>query len=200
YTVGLGLENAGITVDGKGRIEINKKTLQTVNANIYAIGDCVDMPQLAHAASAQGVAAAEAIMGMLARGETLGIVPRCVYTSPEIACVGFTERQAVDAGFEIEVGRFPVAANGRSMTAGERYGLAKVIAEKSTGKIIGVHLCCHSATEIISEPVNMISSGQVIEDAERVIHAHPTVSEILGEALLDACGSALNIPPRVPTK
>lgn len=188
----LGLEAAGVDTD-KRKIKVDK-SFRTTAENIYAIGDCIGGIMLAHVASAEGIAAAEYIMGEEPNID-FSIVPSCVYTVPELSGVGLTEKEAADKGIDYKTGKFPMMANGKALIEGETAGLVKVIADAQTGKIIGLHMCGPSATELISEGVMAMRLGASAEDIIGAIHAHPSVSESIQEAAHNIFGSALNMPP-----
>jgi dihydrolipoamide dehydrogenase len=193
-TGSIGLENIGLKTE-RGFIPVDKTTMRTAQKHIYAIGDCINTPQLAHAASAEGETAAAAIMGRDA-GIYLDVMPSCVYLSPELASVGITEDQALERGIEYSAGVFPMMANGRASTLDEKLGLAKIIAEKKSGKVLGVHLACPNATEIISQAALAIRLNATAGQLAATISAHPTVHEALREAALDLSGEAVHLPPR----
>jgi len=188
-TADLGLENAGIHTD-KGYIIVNKKTMQTNNEKIYAIGDIVPGLQLAHVASSEGIVCADSIMNH-PDNINLDVIPSVVYSDPEIASVGMTERKAKESGINYKVGLFPVLGNGRSLIEGTRNGFVKVINDEH-GRIIGVHMMCDFASEIISEAALMVGCCLNMKEIESVIHAHPTVYEALHEAIQDLNGEAIH--------
>jgi dihydrolipoamide dehydrogenase len=190
---GLGLEHAGVRFGKKG-IEVNEK-LETNVPGIYAIGDVTGQWLLAHFAMAQGEVAAENALGHEAYMDSR-IVPRCVYTLPEVAAVGLTEKQAKDAGYELKVGRFPFAANGKATILGERSGLVKIVAETKYDEILGVHIFGPHATDLIGEAVTVMSLEGTAPDMAQAIHPHPTLTEAMMEAAFDVDGRALHIPPR----
>ncbi len=188
-TAQLGLEQAGILHD-RGRITVNNR-METSVKGIYAVGDCVGKTMLAHTASAMGETAAENAMGKTAVYDQKSS-PSCVYISPEFAGVGLTEEEVKAAGIDYEAGRFPMAANGKSRIMGETEGWMKVLANKRTGKLLGVHMLCVRATDLIGEAALAIQMGATIRDIRRTIHAHPTVSEAFREAALAAGGQAIH--------
>jgi dihydrolipoamide dehydrogenase len=187
--VNIGLEDLGIKYDSKG-IKVDDH-MQTNVKDVYAIGD-VTGGGLAHVASEEGVIASENAMGEDVTID-LGVVPRCIYTIPEIAAVGLTENQAKERGYEISVGRFPFSANGRALTLGEAEGVVKVVAEKTTKEILGVHIFGPHASDIIPEAVLALKLKAKTEDLAKTIHPHPTLSETLKEAALDSQGRAIHI-------
>lgn len=179
---GLGLEEAGVRRDSAGRIEVDG-SFSTGIPGLYAIGDLIPGPMLAHKASEEGVAVAERIAGKpgLVRYDT---IPNVVYTSPELAQVGLTEEEAKAKGIAFRVGRFYYRANGRAKCMGEEEGLVKVIAEAETDRLLGVHILGARASELVAEAVALLEFGASAEDLARTAHAHPTLSEILKEAAL----------------
>ncbi len=188
----LGLEKAGIRVGHKG-IEVNEK-LETNIPNIYAVGDATGQILLAHFAMAQGVVAAENAMDRSSFLDRRAI-PRCIYTIPGVAAVGLTEKEAREAGYDLKIGRFPFAANGKATAWGERNGLIKVVAEKKFGEILGIHIFGAQATDLIGEAILAMRLGGTVQDIGHTIHPHPTFSEALMEAALDVDGEALHLPP-----
>jgi dihydrolipoamide dehydrogenase len=189
----LGLEEAGVKSNKKG-IEVNSR-METNVPGVYAIGDVTGQWLLAHFAFAQGEVAAENAMGHKAELNSR-VVPRCVYTLPEVASVGMTEKQAGEAGYELKVGRFPFAANGKATVLGERTGLVKIVAEAKYGEVLGVNILGPHATDLIGEAVLAMQLEGTAQDIARAIHPHPTLTEALQEAAFDVDGMALHIPPR----
>ena len=191
YTESLDLAAAGIAND-RGRITVNDK-MQTNVEGIYAIGDCLGKVMLAHVASAQGEVAAENIMG--ANKQFNGATsPSCVYTDPEFAGVGLTEEQAKEQNKDYEVGRFPLAANGKALIANGGQGIVKVIKGKEYNEILGVHILGPRATDLIAEAALMVGMEATAEDVIETIHAHPTLTEAVREAVLASEGIAIHIP------
>jgi dihydrolipoamide dehydrogenase len=189
-TRGLGLETLGVRTE-RGRILTNDR-METNVEGIYAIGDCVNSYMLAHVASREGEVAAENIVSGDAAAMDYGTVPGCVYTSPELASVGMTEREAEKKGHKIRVGRFPLATNGKSMITGDNSGMMKVVADEETKKILGVHMVGGPATEMISEAALALHFGATPEDLLETVHAHPTVYESLAEAAANVFGRAIH--------
>ena len=187
-TRGLGLEALGVKTD-LGRV-LTDDRMETNVEGIYAIGDCAGSYMLAHAAFREGETAAGNILGKPAKMD-YGAIPRCVYTSPELASVGMTELEAEKTGHRIRVGRFPLTANGKSIITGGG-GMVKVIADDETKKILGVHMAGGPATEMISEAVLALRLGAAPEDLAETIHAHPTVSESFAEAAANVFGRAIH--------
>lgn len=188
---GLGLDKAGIAVDG-GFIKVDKR-LETSVPGVFAVGDCSGRLMLAHAAMAMGEAAAENAMGGEA-GFNEDMSPACAYVGPEIAGVGYTEERAKELGIEYIVGRFPTSANGRSLVSGCTGGLIKVLAGPKFGEILGVHILAPSATELIEEAALAIRLEATLDELTDTIHCHPTVAEALREAALAAQKRAIHIP------
>jgi dihydrolipoamide dehydrogenase len=192
YTQGLGLEALGIRTE-RGRVLTNGR-METNVEGIYAIGDCGNSYMLAHVASREGEAAAENILGTPTAMD-YGAIPGCVYTSPELASVGMTEREAEKKGYKIRVGRFPLTSNGKSMITGDNSGMMKVIADEETKKILGVHMVGGPATEMISEAVLALHFKAEPEDLVETVHAHPTVYEALAESAANVFGRAIHGGP-----
>jgi len=183
YSDGLGLEELGVEKDKRGSVIINDH-FQTKYPNIYAIGDLVRGPMLAHKAEEEGVAVAEIMAGQAGHVNYL-TVPSVVYTWPELASVGYTEEQLKEKGIDYKVGTFPFTANGRAKAMASTEGLCKVLAEKSTDKVLGVHILGPRASDMIAEAVIAMEFSASSEDIARTFHAHPTLSEVLREAALN---------------
>jgi dihydrolipoamide dehydrogenase len=191
YANDLGLETLGVARGDRGKIVVNDH-LQTSVKGVYAIGDVTDIKQLAHFASAQGKAAAEIIAGHPAQTNWCA-VPAATFTSPEIASVGLTEREARAEGRTLKIGRFPFRAHGRNIADGETTGFVKLVADADTHQVLGAHIIGAKASEIIHECALAIAADLNIEDLAHAIHAHPTVTEALGEAAEDADGDAIHL-------
>lgn len=193
-TAGLGLDKAGIVVSKRGYI-VTDENFETSVPGVFAIGDCNGQIMLAHAATAQGVAAVE-----YALGETPNyhgdIVPSCVYTSPEASGVGLTEQAAEAGGIPYKAGIFSLAGNGKSLIEGDQTGFIKILTNPDSGKIIGVHMAGPHVTEMIGEAALAMHMGATARDIAATIHPHPTVNEAIGDAALDVYGAALNWPPK----
>ena len=181
-TEGLNLEAAGINKDQKGRISIDKKFKTNVD-NVYAIGDVVEGPMLAHKAEDEGMAVAEFISGKYGHVNH-DTIPGVVYTSPEVAVVGKTEEQLKQAGIEYNVGKFPFMANSRAKINNDADGFVKILADKATDKILGVHMIGPDVGTMIAEVVLAMEFGASAEDIARTCHAHPTLTEAVREAAL----------------
>jgi dihydrolipoamide dehydrogenase len=190
FTEGLGIAEAGIACDNKGRISVDKH-MQTSQPGIYAIGDVLGGHMLAHAAMAEGVGAAENAMG-LAREMDYSVVPRCVYAWPEIAAVGLTEAAAREKYGSVKVGRFPLFANSRAVIAGEAAGMVKIVAESKYNQVVGAGIAGPHATELIAEAALAIRLEATLDDLIATIHAHPTLSEAVYEAALNAEGIGIH--------
>ncbi len=191
YADGLGLETLGVQRGDRGKIAVNDR-LQTSVKGIYAIGDVTDIRQLAHFASAQGKAAVEQIAGHPAQTNWRA-VPAATFTSPEIASVGITEREARGEGRTLEIGRFPFRAHGRNIADQETAGFVKLIGDAGSGQVLGAHIIGAKASEIIHECSLAIAADLNLRDLAQAIHAHPTVSEAIGEAAEDAMGLAIHL-------
>lgn len=191
FTKGIGLETVGIQADNKGRVPVNSR-FQTSVPSVYAIGDCIHGPMLAHKAEDEGILCVEGICGGAVHLD-YNCVPSVIYTHPEVAWVGKTEEQLKEEGVEYKVGKFPLAANSRAKTNDDTDGFVKVLAEKSTDRLLGCHFVGSVAGELINEAVLAMEYGASCEDIARVCHAHPTVAEALREANLMAyCGKPIN--------
>ncbi len=187
----IGLDSAGVKTD-KGFIAVDEM-MRTSAAGVYAIGDCARPPLLAHKASHEGIVAAEAIAGKASHGVDYGNIPSVTYCHPEVASVGMTEAQAKEAGHDIEVGKFPFSANGRARTAGETDGFVKVIRDKRYSEVLGAHIVGPHASELIGEFVVGRHLETTVEEMDRAIHPHPTLSEAVAEAALAALGRVIHM-------
>jgi len=191
YTDKLGLEGVGIERDDRGRVPVNSR-FQTVLPNIYAIGDCIQGPMLAHKAEDEAIIACEGMVGGPVHID-YNCVPSVIYTHPEVAWVGKNEEDLKAEGVAYNVGKFPFAANSRAKCNNETDGLVKVLGDKTTDRLLGVHIMGPGAGEMINEAVLALEYGASCEDVARVCHAHPTCSEALREANLAAwAGKAIN--------
>lgn len=186
YTDGLGLEKAGVELDERGRVKTNDH-LQTNVANIYAIGDVVKGAMLAHKAEEEGVFVAETLAGQKPH-INYNLIPGVVYTWPEVAGVGKTEEQLKAEGVAYKVGNFPMRALGRSRASGDTDGFVKILADEKTDEILGFHMIGARAADIIAEGVVAMEFRASAEDLTRMSHAHPTYTEAVKEAALDATG------------
>ena len=190
-TRGLGLEGLGVAME-RGFVKVSP-TMETSVRGIYAIGDMAGNQLLAHKAMAEGVVAAEAIAGRAPRPVDYGNVPSCTYCRPQVASIGLSEARARAGGREITVGRFPFTANGKAVALGETEGFLKVVADKTTGEILGVHIVGPEATELIHEFAVGRTLEATLEELIHTIHAHPTLSEAALEATLAALGQAIHM-------
>lgn len=182
YTEGLGLKEAGVALDSRGRVEIDAHFATSVKG-IYAIGDVVAGPMLAHKAEDEGVAVAEILAGR-AGHVNYDVIPSVVYTTPEVSCVGKTEEELKQAGVGYTVGKFPFTANGRSKVNQTTEGFVKILADAKTDRVLGVHIIGREAGEMIHEAAVLMEFGGSAEDLARTCHAHPTRSEAIKEAAL----------------
>ena len=182
FTKNIGLEALNIATDKAGRIQVNEH-FQTAVPSIYAIGDAIDGPMLAHKAEEEGIACVENIAGF-AGHVNYDCIPGVIYTHPEVATVGQTEEQLKTAGVAYNKGVFPFSANSRARTTGDFEGMVKVLADKETDRILGMHIIGPNAGEMISEGVLAMEYGASSEDIARTCHAHPTLSEALKEACM----------------
>ncbi len=182
YTEGLGLKEAGVEMDERGRVKTDGH-LRTNVPGIYAIGDVVAGPMLAHKAEDEGIAVAEIIAGQ-AGHVNYDVIPGVVYTSPEVASVGKTEEELKKAGIEYKSGKFPFTANGRARAMLHTDGFVKILADKATDRVLGVHIVGFGAGEMIHEAAVLMEFGGSSEDLARTCHAHPTMSEAVKEAAL----------------
>lgn len=187
----LGLEQVGVEMTERGLIKINKKAQTSVNG-IYAIGDVVEGPALAHKASYEGKVAAEVISGHAAEIDYLAI-PAVVFTDPELASVGYDEKSAKEAGYEVKASKFPFAANGRALSMNETDGFMKLITRKEDGLVLGAQIAGGNASDMIAELGLAIEAGMTAEDIAMTIHAHPTFGEISMEAAEVAIGLPVHI-------
>jgi len=192
-TDGLRLEKAGVALNGKF-IKVNER-METTSPGIYAIGDVTGRQMLAHKASAEGVAAAENAAGKQATVD-YSKIPNCIFTFPEIASIGLTEKQAKEKGLDLMIGRFPFASNGRALATGGSEGFIKVIAEKELGQVVGVHILGDHATDLIGGPALALALEATTEELGKTVQAHPTLMEVLSEASLDAMREAIHLPKK----
>lgn len=189
-TRGLGLDELGVIVDQRGFVEVDDK-FQTSISGVYAIGDCVPGPMLAHKAEEDGVACVEWLAGEKGHVD-YKTVPGVVYTDPEIASVGQIEEDLKEAGVDYITGKFAFMANSRARSTGETDGIVKVLAEAATGRILGAHIVGAHGGDLIAELVLAMTKGATVEDVARTCHAHPAMGEAVKEACLDALGRAIH--------
>ena len=187
----IGIENTDILVD-KGFVQV-KDTFQTKESHIYAIGDVIGGLQLAHVASHEGITAVEHIAGQKTHAIDYNLVSRCIYSNPEAASVGITQQQAKDQGFDVKVGKFSFKAIGKALVYGESDGFVKIIADKKTNDILGVHMIGPHVTDMISEAGLAMVLDATPWEIANTIHPHPTLSEVMGEAALAVEGKAIHM-------
>ncbi len=187
---GLGLEKLGVELDRRGHVVVDSEMLSSVD-NIYAIGDVVGQPYLAHKASREGILAAQSIAGRPL--EPRGAVPWAVFTDPEISWVGQTEAEAKAAGVSVVVGKFPFAASGRAQAVRETEGFCKVVAERATGRILGAGFVGSNAADLIGEACLAVSLGATLTQVAQTVHPHPTLNETFAEACEAALGHPIHI-------
>jgi dihydrolipoamide dehydrogenase len=190
-TAGVGLESVGVQLD-RGFVKVSP-TMETSVKGIYAVGDMAGPPLLAHKAMAEGVVAAEVIAGRQPHPLDYDNVPSCTYCRPQVASIGLSEARAKENGREVMVGKFPFTASGKAVALGETDGFVKVVADKASGEILGVHIVGPEATEIIHEFAVGRTLEATVEEIMHTIHAHPTLSEAALEATLAALGQAIHI-------
>jgi len=190
-TEGLGAEAVGLKVDGRGFVEADEHC-RTNLPNVYAIGDVVRGPMLAHKAEDEGVMVAELIAGQKPHID-YACIPWIIYTNPEIAWVGKTEQQAKAEGIAVKTGQFPFSINGRALGLDEPVGFAKVVADAASDRVLGVHIIHARASDIIQEGVTTMEFAGASEDIARIVHAHPTLSEVVKEAALNVDKRSLNM-------
>lgn len=187
---GIGLEELGIEVE-RDKIKVDNHYKTNVDG-VYAIGDIIATPALAHVASAEAIHCVEHICGLNPEDVDYSIIPSCIFTSPEVASVGLTEQQVRDKGIEYKVGKFPYTASGKATAAGERDGFVKLIFDADE-KLLGAHFVGHNVTEMIGEPTLAKSLGVTAHRIARTIHAHPSMHEAVMEAAEDAMGCAIHV-------
>ena len=194
-TAGLNAEGVGLQIE-KGYIKVDE-TYKTDVPGISAVGDVITLgtpghPQLAHVSSAEGILAAERIAGLQIRPLNYDHVPGCTYCDPEIGSVGLTEREAKERGFDVRVGAFPFGVLGRAKMSGETEGFVKIVADKASDDVLGVHMIGSRSTELVAEATLALRLQSTVEDLIRTIHAHPTMAEAVGEAAHATHGAALH--------
>ena len=190
-TENLGLEGLGIELN-RGKVPVDEFYRTKVEC-LYAIGDIIATPALAHVASAEGIAAVEKIAGMDVAPVDYTKIPGATYTSPEIASVGMTEKKVKEAGIAYKVGKFPFTASGKATTAGEKDGFVKLIIDEQTDKLLGVHMIGANVTEMLSGMVLAMNLGATARDIIKSIHPHPTMSEAIMEAAAAAHNEVIHI-------
>jgi len=186
----LGLEDAGVALD-RGYIQVNEQ-LQTSNSAIYAIGDVNGPPLLAHAATEEGIAAVEFMTGEREKGLDPARIPACIYCQPQVAVLGLSEEQAQAQGHEVKIGKFPFRALGKALASGHDEGMVKLVVGKEYGEILGCHIIGRGATDLIAEIGLARTLEATTAELRETVHAHPTLSEAIMEAALDAEGRGIN--------
>ena len=189
---GFGLEELGVEIL-KNHIKVNKSTYETNVKGIYAIGDVIGPPWLAHVASHEGIHCIEKIKGLKIPDIDYNNIPGCTYCQPQVASIGLTEAKAREEGYEIKIGKFPFMASGKAFAVGEREGFVKLIFDAKYGEILGAHIIGPEATELIAEIGIAKSLEATAESIFRTVHAHPTLSESIMEAAAAAYGEAIHI-------
>ena len=187
----IGLEKMGIKIES-GRVKVDER-YQTNIEGIFAIGDIIATPALAHVASAEGIACVEYIVGMNPEPVNYGNIPCCIYTSPEVASVGMTEKAAKEANYSIKTGKFPFTASGKATAAGKRDGFVKLIFDKEYDELLGAHLIGENVTEMLAELVVARNLEATAKELIKSIHPHPTMSEAIMEAAAAACGEVIHV-------
>ncbi len=190
-TEGLGLAELGVRLDNRKRIVVDPHFATNI-PGIYAIGDVIDGPMLAHKAEEEGVAVAEILAGQ-AGHVNYGAIPSVVYTAPEVASVGKTEEELKEAGIAYKIGKFPFTANGRAKANRTTEGFVKILADAATDRVLGVHILGADAGTMIAEAVVLMEFGGSAEDLARICHAHPTLNEAVKEAALAVDGRPIHM-------
>lgn len=190
-TQGLGLEGTGVTLE-RGFVQVDP-FMRTGEPNVYAIGDIVPTPALAHVGSSEGILAVDHMAGKPVRPINYDLVPSCTYCSPEVASVGLTEKKARERGYDVKIGTFPFPVNSKAAILGEAYGLVKVVSDKKYDEVLGVHMVGPQVTNLIAEACVALSLEATTEAFAGVMHPHPTLSEAVIEAVHAALGHALHV-------
>jgi dihydrolipoamide dehydrogenase len=186
-----GLEKTKVQLDQRGFVQVDPY-MRTSEQGIYAIGDIVPTPALAHCASAEGILAVEHIKGLDVRPLNYDHVPNCTYTDPEVASVGLTEKKAKERGYDVKIGKFPFTANAKAKILGESNGLVKYVSDAKYDELLGVHIVGPKATELIAEACAALELEATSESIAKTIHAHPTLSESMMEAAEDVAGHSIH--------
>ncbi len=190
-TENCGLEKTKVKVDQRGLVQVDP-FMRTAEQGIYAIGDIVPTPALAHCASAEGILAVEHIKGLEVRPINYDHVPNCTYTDPEVASVGLTEKKAKERGYDVKAGKFPFTASAKARILGDANGLVKFVSDKKYDELLGVHIVGPHATELIAEACAALELEATSESIAKTIHAHPTLSEAIMEAAEDVLGHSVH--------
>jgi dihydrolipoamide dehydrogenase len=188
---GIGLKEAGVQLTDRGFIKINER-METSAKGLYAIGDVAGPPMLAHKGQREGMIVAEVIAGTPFHPLSYGNIPNATYCHPEVASIGMTEAQVKEKKIDYKVGKFPFSANGRARTSGETEGFVKIIRDAKYGEILGAHIVGPHATELIHELLVARENEFTVEEIDMAIHAHPTLSEAIAEAVLDSMGRVIH--------
>jgi dihydrolipoamide dehydrogenase len=194
YLEGALAKDLGLKLTERARVAVDEQ-FRTSVSGLYAIGDIIEGPMLAHKSEEDGVACVELIAGK-AGHVNYNIVPNVIYTSPEVAQVGLTELEAKNKNLSVKVGKFPMVANGRALANDLATGFVKIVADVKTDRLLGGQIIAAGASELIPEIVSVMEFGGSAEDLGRTIHAHPTMSEAIKEAALAVDNLAFSIPPR----
>src|SRR5437764_8077328 len=189
-TENCGLEKTKVQIE-RGFVQVDQ-FMRTGEPNIYAIGDIVPTPALAHCASAEGILAVEHMKGLEVRPINYDHVPNATYTDPEVASVGLTEKKAKERGYDVKIGKFPFTANSKAKILGEAGGMVKYVSDKKYDEVLGVHIVGPRATELIVEGCAALELEATTESIAKTIHAHPTLSEALMEAAEDVLGHSIH--------
>jgi dihydrolipoamide dehydrogenase len=190
YTEGLRLEKASVVLEGKF-IKVNER-METTSPGIYAIGDVTGRQMLAHKASGEGIVAAESALGRPNKMD-YSKIPNCIFTLPEVASIGLTEKQAKEKGLRVRIGRYPFQSNGKALANGDSEGFVKVIADQELGQVVGVHILGDHATDLIGGLSVAMTLETTVEELGRTVQAHPTLMEAVAEASLDAIKEAIHL-------
>ena len=193
YTEGLQLEKASVALNGRF-IKVNER-METTSSGVYAIGDVTGRQMLAHKASAEGIAAAENALGRPNKVD-YSRIPNCIFTIPEVASIGLTEKQAKEKGLQVRIGRYPFQSNGKALANGDSEGFVKVIADQELGQVVGVHILGDHATDLIGGLSLAMTLETTVEELGKTIQAHPTLMEAVAEASLDAMREAIHLPKK----
>jgi len=193
YTEGLRLEKASVALGGKF-IKVNER-METTSPGVYAIGDVTGRQMLAHKASAEGVVAAENALGRPNKVD-YSKIPNCIFTLPEVAAIGLTERQAKEKGLRVRIGRYPFQSNGKALANGDSEGFVKVIADQELGQVVGVHILGDHATDLIGGLSVAMTLETTVEELGKTVQAHPTLMEAVAEASLDVIKEAIHLPKK----
>jgi len=188
----IGLKEAGVQLTERGFVKVNTDTYETSSKGIYAIGDVIGAPMLAHKGQREGVVLAELLAGQHAHKINYGNIPNATYCHPEVASIGMTEAQVKEKKIDYKIGKFPFMASGRARTAGETDGHVKIIRDAKYGEILGAHIVGLHATELIHELAVARENEFTVEEVDLAIHAHPTLSEAVAEAALDSLGKMIH--------